>query len=454
MNQQTIHLLHRTGFGVTADEFEFANDSTIEDAITYIFDQSQSTIPIIYKGQHEEKINKLNKGKRVKARLAKRVIAMRWLQHIATCKEQLREKMALFWHDHFPVNIEHPVFTLKYVNTIRQHALGNFGDLLFAVSKEPAMISYLNANKNVKGHPNENFAREVMELFTLGIGHYTEKDIMEAARAFTGWFYLKDGKFAFRKRFHDKGEKTILNQTGKFNGDDVLGILLNTKQTSVYITQKIWKYFTGNDIDKQLLDKLSSLFFEYKYDISVLLKEMFRSVEFYEEKNIGVRIKSPTELIIDEMRLCQISIKNPGFMYRLQESLGQIIMYPPSVEGWNSGKSWIDMNTISTRLELINYLMETKPLHSKKALLSLEGDEEINRPKKNPTFNLNVERLKEFFELNISGAASRMMLLLYNKEYSHLNSLFNLLAHHYQKEEITFDEIVKLLLSQPEYQLN
>src|SRR5882724_367838 len=172
-----------------------------------------------------------------------------WLGEMVNSDAQLREKMALFWHGHFASRNLNIFYQQLLLDTIRQGALGNFGDLLRAVSKSAAMINFLNNNQNRKGHPNENFAREVMELFTLGRGNYTEKDIKESARAFTGWGADFQGKFQFRPFQHDDGDKTFLGKSGSFTGDDILNIILEQKQTARFITQKIYRYFVNDQPD-------------------------------------------------------------------------------------------------------------------------------------------------------------------------------------------------------------
>src|SRR5262249_34193319 len=184
------------------------------------------------------------------------------------------------------------------LDVIRRNALGNFGDLLKEVSKSAAMLFFLNNQQNRKDHPNENFAREVMELFTMGRGNYTEQDIKEAARAFTGWGANAGGEFVFRKFQHDTGEKTVLGKSGNFDGDNIIDILIENKQTARFITRKIYRYFVNDEVNEAIVDKLANKFYQSNYDISELMKEIFSSDWFYDPKNIGSRIKSPVELIV------------------------------------------------------------------------------------------------------------------------------------------------------------
>jgi uncharacterized protein (DUF1800 family) len=214
------------------------------------------------------------------------------------------------------------------------------------------MLSFLNNQQNRKQHPNENFAREVMELFTLGRGNYTEDDIKEAARAFTGWGYTPIGEFKFKENQHDDGSKTILNKTGNFNGEDVLDILLEQKQTAKYITQKVYKYFVNDDIDSTKIDWLSKRFYSNNYDIAALMKDIFTSTWFYDEKNIGAKIKSPVELLVGIRKQLPIQLDKPEIQIIFQRALGQLLFYPPNVAGWPGGKNWIDSSSLMLRLQI------------------------------------------------------------------------------------------------------
>jgi uncharacterized protein (DUF1800 family) len=275
-----------------------------------------------------------------------------WLNQMVNSEQQLREKMSLFWHGHFASRNINILFQQQLLDIIRQNALGNFGDLLREVSKSASMINFLNNNQNKKGHPNENFAREVMELFTMGRGYYTENDIKEAARAFTGWGANISGEFAFRKFQHDDGQKTVLGKTGNFTGDDVLNILLEHKQTATYITRKIYRYFVNDVPDETHVTWLADRFYNSSYDIKELMKDIFTSDWFYDAKNIGCRIKSPVELIVGIRRALPMKLENEQAQLLLQRLLGQILFYPPNVAGWPGGKNWIDSSSLMFRLRI------------------------------------------------------------------------------------------------------
>ena len=292
------------------------------------------------------------KKMRQKNREGVRNLNIYWLNEMVNSSAQLREKMAFFWHGHFACRNLNVFYQQGLLDVIRRNALGNFGTLLKEVSRSAAMLIFLNNQQNRKGHPNENFAREVMELFTLGRGHYTENDIKEAARAFTGWAATAKGEFVFRKGQHDYGEKTVLGQTGDFDGDDVLDILLEQKQTAKFITQKIYQFFVNEQPDKQKIEWLAERFYKSKYDISELMEDIFTSDWFYDEKNIGTKIKSPVELLAGIQRMLPMKLENEEALIVLQRLLGQILFYPPNVAGWPGGKTWIDSSTLMMRMRI------------------------------------------------------------------------------------------------------
>ncbi len=281
-----------------------------------------------------------------------KVMNMRWLETMINSEAQLREKMSLFWHGHFACRSQNSFYAQELLHIIRTNALGSFADMLKAVSKSPAMLQFLNNQQNKKSHPNENFAREVMELFTMGRGNYTEQDVKEAARAFTGWAFNARGEFIFRKNQHDNGSKTFLGRTGNFEGDDILNILLENNQTANYISKKIYRYFVNENVNEQNQQWLSKRFYSNNYNIAKLLEDMFNSDWFYEEKNIGTRIKSPVELLAGIRRLLPMQLENNQSQLLFQRALGQVLFYPPNVAGWPGGKNWIDSSSLMLRLRI------------------------------------------------------------------------------------------------------
>lgn len=286
-----------------------------------------------------------------------------WLEDMTHSKAQLREKIALFWHGHFASRNINILYQQQLLSVVREHALGNFADLLRGVSKSAAMISFLNNQQNKKQHPNENFAREVMELFTLGRGNYTENDVKEAARAFTGWAHRLDGEFVFRQRDHDTGTKTVLGKTGNFNWDDMLDILLEKRETARFIARKMYKYLVNDTkIPEDRITWLGDRFFDSGYKIMRLLEDIARSDWFYAPENVGVKIKSPVELWVGIRRAIPMELSDPESQLAVQKALGQILFYPPNVAGWPGGRNWIDSSSLMLRLRIPQLLYRNQDL--------------------------------------------------------------------------------------------
>lgn len=281
-----------------------------------------------------------------------RSLNLNWLKVFVNTDAQLREKLAFFWHGHFACRNLNIFYQQGLLDVIRRNALGSFRDMLHEVSRSAAMLNFLNNQQNRKGHPNENFAREVMELFTLGRGNYTENDIKEAARAFTGWTSNLKGEFVFRRNQHDFGSKTVLGKTGNFGGEEVLDILLEQKQTANYLTRKIYSFFVNEEIDQEKVEWLANRFHQSDYNIGKLMEDIFTSDWFYNEKNIGNRIKSPIELIAGIQRMLPMVLQNEESLSVLQRILGQVLFYPPNVAGWPGGKTWIDSSSLMFRMRL------------------------------------------------------------------------------------------------------
>jgi len=294
-----------------------------------------------------------------------RSLNLNWLSVFVNTDSQLREKMAFFWHGHFACRNLNVFYQQGLLDVIRRNALGSFRDMLHEVSKTAAMLNFLNNQQNRKDHPNENFAREVMELFTLGRGNYTENDIKEAARAFTGWTANLKGEFVFRRFQHDFGNKTVLGKTGNFDGDEVLDILLSQKQTAKYITQKIYRFFVNENIDDSRVTWLADRFYQSTYDIGKLMEDIFTSEWFYDEKNIGSKIKSPIELLAGIQRMLPMKLENQEALTFLQRALGQMLFYPPNVAGWPGGKTWIDSSSLMLRMRIPQLINDTDEFNVK-----------------------------------------------------------------------------------------
>ena len=267
-----------------------------------------------------------------------------WANRMLMSQAPLQEKMALFWHGHFANNEDKVRDYRKLLNQLdlfQTKGTGSFRDLTVAVAQDPAMLSFLDAGKNVKGAPNENFAREIMELFTMGVGNYTEKDVREAARAFTGWNYV-DTKFVVNAAQHDDGVKTFLGKTGNFDGVTVIGIIMDQPVTANFMAGKLYRYFVREDLDPKLQAKLGDVLRTNKYEIAPFLETVFLSKDFYSEASIGAQIKGPVELAISTYK--RLGLKEvPGVpdFNAATGALGQRLFAPPTVAGWAQGRSWI-----------------------------------------------------------------------------------------------------------------
>ena len=368
--RQIIHLFWRANFGLNIEELSKLELKSKSEILSELFlDSSENTdlkLDLNGLSEIENKSNKELKEKFTQAeinRLKKigqkkvRELNYAWINRLKEPNNKLREKMALFWANVFVCRDNNQIFHIQqYNNILRKHALGDFRAFVKAIAKEPSMSKYLNNRQNIKQKPNENFARELMELFTLGIGNYSEQDIKEAARAFTGWSFDEKGNFKLRKNQHDFGLKTFLGKTGYFDGEDIIDIILEQRQCAKFICTKIYTYFINPIIDEKRLEEITEVFFK-DYDISNLMKYIFSSNWFYNEENIGVKIKSPIELLIGIQKIVPVKFnKKKQFTY-LQKMMGQTLLYPENVSGWKGGRNWIDSNTLMFRMKLASLIL-------------------------------------------------------------------------------------------------
>ncbi len=284
-----------------------------------------------------------------------------WVYTMLNGGRPAREKMTLFWHNHFATSIAKVRLTTLMFNQnllIRKHALGKFGPFLHDMSKDAAMIVWLDNNSNLKSHPNENYAREVMELFTLGVGHYTEKDVREAARAFTGW-HTNGADFDFNARFHDGGQKTVLGHTGAFNGDDVLDILLGRPECAEFLVRKLYRYLVSelHDPPAELLAPLAEGFRRTDYDIDALIRRILSSRHFFSAHAFRQRIKNPVEYVLGAVRTVYAGDPPPQPLVRRLELMGQQLFAPPNVKGWRGGQAWLNTSTVLARVNFAQALV-------------------------------------------------------------------------------------------------
>ncbi len=349
-----------------------------------------------------------------------------WAERMLDTHRPLQEKMALFWHGHFATaqnKVRDYRKMLGQIDLFEHHATGNFGDLAVAIAKDPAMLFYLDAGVNVKGAANENFAREVMELFTMGVGNYTEQDVREAARAFTGWNF-ENLDFVVNTALHDEGPKTFLGHTGNFDGVDVLDIILEQPVTAEYISTKIYRFFVREDVSPELKVKLGAILRDNDYELRPLLLTMFLSRDFYSAASYGAHIKGPVEHVITMLKhLGAQDVPGVPDFNRVTITLGQHLLNPPSVAGWAQGKSWITPALIQERGNVaFDYLFPNVIDFRDPNFLSRRGDgivgerlrrgydfgaaialDDADDPDKMSAFDLaNLERA-ELFNTRVSG---------------------------------------------------
>ncbi|MCA8225758.1 DUF1800 domain-containing protein [Burkholderia sp. BC1] len=283
-----------------------------------------------------------------------------WVDEMVATPSPLTERMTLFWHGHFTSGqdkVPYPQTMAAQNALFRREALGNFGTLLHAVAKDPAMLQYLDGASNRNGRPNENFAREVMELFTLGEGHYTQRDVTEAARAMTGWTVDPDTlRFVVRTDWHDAGDKTILGETGPFDGDAFLDILLKQRETARFVAAKLWREFVSDTPDARELEIVADRFRASGYDIRAALAALWSTDAFWDPRNRGVLVKSPAEFVVGSVRMFDVAYGDPQMLANTVRTLGQNLFYPPNVKGWPGGAMWINSTTLLARKQFVEQL--------------------------------------------------------------------------------------------------
>lgn len=388
---KAAHLLNRAGFGgnpdaikalhalgrkgavdslLTAQEapedFPIPDWARREQALDDLKSQrdSKKQMMMATRGLSSEKAEEIKRELFKKAQMLKRERGIEaqlwWFDRMLQSKAPLREKMTLFWHDHFATSIQkvnQPVIMVWQNDLFRRHAAGNFKALTHAMLMDPAMMRYLDTQDSQKGKPNENFAREIMELFTLGEGHYSENDVREAARAFTGYqFNPSTGAVQHNVRRWDETPKTIFGKTGNFNGTDVINLIFEQPQTAKFIAGKIWEFFAYESAPPKAIDALADTLRNANYEIAPLLCKIFLSKEFYSETTMGSQIKCPIQFIIQLHKQLELDESPKGFTQNAQQQLGQILFMPPNVAGWDWGKAWINTNTLLARYNLAGQL--------------------------------------------------------------------------------------------------
>lgn len=337
------HILSRTLFGYNNQDVEFALSLSLDDFVdNYLLaDQPEPEPPGFWVNDPTNE----NNTERV------REMIYWWYNLMITQGYSVREKMVLFWHNHYVSDISKVGLAQRMYwqnQLFRTHAMGNIIELTKAVTIDPAMLIYLDGIQNRKGAPNENYARELMELFTLGIGNYTEVDIHEGARALTGWRVDGITSYFSENRFDD-GVKTFLGQTGNFNQNDVVDIIFSQAAAAIFFCRELYHEFVHVEVDDASVDTMAQILRENNYELKPVLSALLKSVMFHTEEIRGAKIKSPVEMIIGSIR--QLNVETPDYVYMRQVAAQtkQELFAPPNVSGWDGDKVWINTTTLPAR---------------------------------------------------------------------------------------------------------
>ena len=458
--QRLQHLYWRSCFGMSPKEWFTKKNHSTQIVIDELFRKAhQFSKKKILKNERGIEpsdilmILKLDKKeKRRQNKIKIETYNIDWILRSGNPKESaLLEKMILFWHGHFACRSKVPEWALKQLNTIRRYALGNFKELVLAMAKDGSMIRFLNNQQNKKRKPNENFARELMELFTIGRGNYSEKDVKEAARAFTGWSSNLKGDFVFKKRQHDFGEKIFFEKKGKWDGDDIIDMILEKRETAEFIARKAYRFFVNEKIEEQNVKYLARVFYDSNYYIEKLMRAIFESKWFFEKKNVGVKIKSPIELIAGMIRIFEVDFKNPAALIFIEKALGQVLFHPPNVAGWAGGKNWIDNSTLMLRLNLANVLFQNSELNLK--IKEAFEAQKKNKQKRNVQASMNFTPFYNLFKRENEKLLLNKMgdFILQTKGHLKESTFENFIIKN-NKEDLVKTMCLRMM-SLPEYQL-
>ena len=378
------HLLRRAGFGATPDELDRAMDKGYDAVLDELLNPpGDDDIPHdLIRRYHVDQSNLHGGGAQA-----------HWMYRMAVTDYPLREKMCLFWHRVFATGsyklIQTRVVTSQ-IDMFREHGMGNMDNLLVQLSRNPAMIMWLDNQDNHKGSINENYGRELLELFSMGVGNYTEEDIKECARAFTGWGVVNPAymmikmrnntsrpygnmtwQFEYDDDDHDHGQKTILGETGDFNGEDVVEIICRQEATPRYIARHLYHYFVADEppvpqwphtppTNPEAIDAMTEAYFESGHSIKHMLRTLFTSDFFKDEALRYGRTKSPTEMVVNTLRLAgrmELPCYETYDAARASSGMGQALMGPPSVEGWQGGTEWINTGTYVERVNFVSRIL-------------------------------------------------------------------------------------------------
>jgi uncharacterized protein (DUF1800 family) len=470
--QTAAHLLNRAGFGGTPAEIEKLVDLGPEKAVDSLvhFDSTPDSTanlewakvdPDRFKKYQEmrtatpEQKQEMRRAEQKTQRNELQDLRRWWLERMVTGPRPLQEKLTLFWHGHFATSaqkVKDAFLMLKQNEIFRRHGASDWLTLLTAVSKDPAMLIWLDQAQSRKQHPNENFAREVMELFALGEGNYSEKDITEAARAFTGWSYDRlNQEFSYRQNQHDATPKTVFGQTGNFTGDDVLKLILGQPQAARFISRKLWTFFGSENPSNQLVEALANGFRASRMQFKPLLRVMFLSEEFYGPEVMRQQVKSPVQWLAGSVRVLERDLPPEQISANALRQLGQDLLLPPNVKGWDGGLSWITTSNLLNRYNYAGFLVL--------------GENPLNPPKdrggkkRRPRMASNAVNVSKLFPENVRkdkkllAEAVQKRLLHGELKPEHQSTLRAYLEAQGELDDVDVLHALRLVMCTPEFQL-
>jgi len=457
--EEARHLLVRTGFGASYEELVQYSRLGYEQAVIKLLQNVNAELSVpppawLSESIHFDRKRMKNaseeerKAFRQEKRMKEFELKAWWVTEMANTDSPLTEKMVLFWHNHFTSSLKkvrQPTLLYRQNELFRKHALGNFKELTYEVSKDPAMLGYLDNFKSSKKSPNENFARELLELFTLGEGSYTENDIKEAARAFTGWSVdRKTGEFKFRKAMHDKGGKEFLGQSGALNGDDIIEIIFQQPNAANLLVTKLWLEFVSETPIQTEVDRLAKNFRANNFEMKPLMHDLLMSSSFRDVSNHARLIKSPLDYVVGTLRMLNITVEDGRGAVFASSHLGQNVFDPPNVKGWTGGNDWITSSSLLTRQQLLERMFRDNAAETTKQQKKLD----------------RKMKMQKMFKKGMQKVDLRPFLERFSEQYSKQQILDILLADNpvdsglLNNNKTTFnaDDLITLMLD-PVYQL-
>lgn len=464
------HLANRAGFGATPETIVNLTGHFLPDIVEQLVDIPETAWRVpppgwvnensperaertIRRSVPEEERQKILQMLRRTARENLVELQGWWLNRMLTTPHPLLEKMTLFWHGHFATSnekVQHPYAMYLQNQTLRQHATGNWKKMLIAISRDPAMLIYLDNAQSNHQQPNENYARELMELFTIGEGHFTEDDVRAAARAFTGWSIESDRMaFRFRSAAHDNGRKRFMGKSGRLDGGDIIDRILKQPEASMFICRKLWSFFAYDNPENDIIAELSRILVRSNYEWKPVLRAMFNCDAFYSARAMRMQIKSPVQWLVGSCRYLGVPMPDPPLASAITRMLGQQLFSPPSVKGWDGGYSWITTASLMDRYNLAGLLINGSGRHSQNRLTrglryksSVEPQKLLNRD----AITSNDDAVKELLWRFFHGP-------LRDKGIVILRTHFNNLSDYREWTDDEVRNLIHLLMSTPHYQL-